>query len=207
MDKELIFKKFGGDYLANEDTYHMGIHHLLAEKIAQRFPKDGICLDACLGAGFMAIPLAKRVKKVIGVDINAIHLKQARQNAGKASAANKIEFIEGDILQVIKKLNKIDAAFLDPDWARVGDSKENHVSDLSQMVPDADVLLSEVRRKTENICLRLPKSFVLENLGHSFSCGEIESVYLNDRLKFHCIYFGNLAKTDGRSELRINTAN
>lgn len=202
MDKNLILKKFGKEYFVDSNTYHMGIHHLLSAVIAKRFLGHKICLDACLGAGFMTLALTKYVDKIIGVDIDLLHLKQAKDNAKVLSVEDKIQFVQGDVLKVIKTIGKIDSAFLDPDWAKAGDSKENHVSDFSQMIPPADLLLKEVFKKTNNICLRLPKEFDLKKLS-VLPEHEIESVYLDNSLKFYCVYFGDLIINTGNTELKV----
>lgn len=181
----------------------MGIHHLLGDAVAKRFAGHKICLDACLGAGFMSISLTKYVDKVIGVDINPLHLEQAKTNSGIAFAGNKIEFMSGDVLEILKTIGAIDSAFIDPDWAKIGDDKENHVSSLSQMIPPADVSLKEVFNKTKNVCLRLPKSFDL-GLLNTLPEHEVQSVFLDGRLKFYCVYFGDLIHDKGKSELRVS---
>lgn len=201
MDKNLIFEKFGGAYVANPDTYHMGIHSSLGDKIAQRFKGSKICLDTCLGAGFMTLNLAKYVEKVIGVDVNPAHLEEARNNTKIAGIESQVEIIQGDVLEVIDTL-EFDSAFLDPDWAKVGESKENHVMELYQMVPNAEILLEKVFKKAKNVCLRLPKEFDLNKL-NLLSSHESEAVYQDDKLKFYCIYFGSLIKKEGNTELRV----
>lgn len=202
MDENLIIKKFGENYSANKDTYHMGIDKLLAEPIAKRFSGHNICLDACAGAGFMAIILAKYVNKIILVDTNPMHLEQARTNLSMSENVSKANFILGDIIWALDAISNIDSAFLDPDWAEVGDSKENHVSELSQMVPPADILLEKIQKKTRNICLRLPKEFDTTKLD-GLPPHESESVYLDNKLKFKCVYFGDLVKTIGNTKLRV----
>ena len=152
----------------------------------------------------MTLVLVKYVSKVIGVDANSLHLKQAKYNADLAKVQNQIEFIEGDILRVMENIKRIDSAFLDPDWARAGDNKENHTLSLSLMVPPADALLKKVFKKTSNICLRLPKEFGLRGL-NGFPEHEIESVYLDNKLKFHCVYFGDLILNRTDSALKIQT--
>ncbi|HEY4515758.1 MAG TPA: methyltransferase domain-containing protein [Candidatus Paceibacterota bacterium] len=192
MDQDSILQKFGADYVVDEDTYKMGVHHILADKIAKRFSSHKFCLDTCLGAGFMTIAIAKCVDKVIGVDIDPLHLDQAKQNAKTASVEDKVEFFEGDVLEVIDKIGEFDSAFLDPDWAKVGEGKENHVLELSQMMPRADFLLDKVFEKTKNVCLRLPKEFDLNKL-ENLPPHESESIYQDGKLKFYCIYFGDLS--------------
>jgi len=201
MDKESLVKKFGDEYYANEDTYHMGIHYQLAEPIAQRFKGYKLCLDACVGAGFTTLFLAKYVDNILAVDVNHTHLEQARYNSQIAYTEKKIEFVEGNVLEVIDSID-FDSAFLDPDWAKAGDNKENHVFELSDMVPNTELLLKKVFTKTKNICLRLPKEFDLQKL-NDFPTHESEAVYQDARLKFYCVYFGDLIKTEGTSELRV----
>jgi len=198
--KESVIEKFGKEYTVDLDTLHMGIHHLLGDAVAKRFIGHKACLDACLGAGLMTIALAKYVDTVIGVDVDPAHLEQAKQNVKIASIEHRTNLIQGDIMDVLKMIQPIDSAFLDPDWARVGDNKENHVLSLSQMVPPADLLLEEVFKKTRNVCLRLPKTFDLRLLD-GLPQHETESIFLDGKLKFYCVYFGDLIHTEGKSEL------
>lgn len=202
MEKGRVIEKFGAEYVANKDTYHMGIHRLLAEPIAKRFSEYRVCLDACLGAGFMTLALAKYVDKIIGVDTNPAHLRQAEENLKIAGISNQVKLIEGNVLEKIKTLNEIDSAFLDPDWAKKGDDKEKHVSELSDMIPPTDTLLEKVFEKTQNVCLRLPKEFDLAKL-NPLPPHESDAVYQGGKLKFYCIYFGDLIKKEGPTELRI----
>ena len=201
MDENLIVEKFGDIYSANKDTYHMGIYHVLGNIIAKRFVGHKVCLDSCLGAGFMTLSISKYVNKVIGVDINLEHLEQAKTNLKIASIENKVEFIQADVLEVLSSL-EFDSAFLDPDWAKQGDDKENHVSELSQMVPPADILLQKVFEKTKNVCLRLPKSFDLNKL-NNLPPHESEAIYQDNKLKFYCVYFGDLIRNEGYTELMV----
>jgi len=205
MDKEKIFKKFGKkEYLANNDTFVMGIHHLLRDHIAQRFEGHNIVLDACCGSGFMSISLAKCVNQVIAVDINSEHLEQAENNAKIAGVYSKINFIIGDILdkEILKKIPKINAAFLDPDWAIMEKHKSVHVPKLSKMQPPADKLFSEINKRTQNITLRLPREIDLSEL-KNLPPHEFEKNYLDNDFKFYCAYFGKLIKKEGDTEFRV----
>jgi 16S rRNA G966 N2-methylase RsmD len=203
IEKELIIKKFGGEYFVDKDTFHMGVHHLLANPIAERFVGHKIVLDSCAGAGFMAIPLSRCVEKVITVDKDLNHLEQAKMNAKIAGVSNKIIFHNNDVLKTLgETFLSIDAAFLDPDWTLERDDKENHVTELSKMVPPADQLIEKVFKKTSNVCLRLPRTFDVQNLGINRE-KEIQSVFQDNKLKFFCVYFGDLIKEVGKSELRV----
>ncbi len=203
MNKDQIREKYGkASYDVDQDTFQMGIHHLISDHIAKRFSKFDVVLDACVGAGFMAIALAKFSKKVIAVDIDKNHLKQAQSNALVDAVEHKIVFIEGDVLNELKRTHTFDAAFLDPDWAAPGHDKKVHVHELSDMQPSGKVLFDEVSKITRNICLRLPKEFDLAKL-ENLPVHEVQSVYQDNNLKFYCIYFGDLMTKEGRTELRV----
>ena len=75
-----MIQKFGLPYAVTPVTFKMGTHYLFAEHIAERFVGKKKVLDACVGAGFNAIPIARVVKKVIAVDIVRDHINLAKQN-------------------------------------------------------------------------------------------------------------------------------
>ena len=196
IDKDKIFQKFGKEeYQVDENTFIMGVHWLLADYIAQKFKDFNTVLDSCCGAGFMSIALAKYVNQVIAVELKPEHMALAEINTQLAGVYSKIKFIGGDILneEILNKIPKIDAAFLDPDWARVGDYKNVHTSKLSKMSPPADKLFIEISKLTSNIALRLPKEIDLTEL-KNLPPHELEPIRLSKELKFYCAYFGNLKK-------------
>ena len=203
MNKREILEKYGKDlYQVDTDTFHMGIHQKFSDHIARKFKKYQLVLDACAGAGFIAIAIARYANKVIAIDINETHLNQAKANAKIDSVNSKMIFIKGDVLNELKKLDIFDAAVLDPDWARPGDDKEIHVRELSDMEPSGQTLFNEVSKKTKNICLRLPKEFDTSKLKH-LPPHEIEAFYQDGKLKFYCAYFGDLMAKDGIREFRV----
>ena len=207
MDKEKISEKFGKkDYQVDNDTFVMGIHYLLGDHIAQRFEGCDIVLDACCGAGFTSIALAKYVNRVIAVDINPKHLEQAKNNAKIAGVFQKIKFLLGDVFnkEILDKIPDIECAWLDPDWAEIGESKLTHTSKLSSMQPPADKLFTEINKRTQNIALRLPREIDLSEL-RNFSSYELEKIYLDNDFKFYCAYFGKLIKKAGDTEFKAFT--
>lgn len=203
MDKEKILKKFNKEYQVDRETFIMGIHYLLGDHIAQRFKGYDVVLDACCGAGFMSIALAKYVNQVIAVDVNQEYLEQAKNNTRIATVDSKIKFILGDILDksILNKISKIDGAFLDPDWAMVGKPKEAHTSKLSNMQPPTDILFTEINKITQNIALRLPREINLSEL-EFLPPHELEKIYLDDDFKFYCAYFGKLLNKAGNTEFK-----
>jgi len=203
MDKEKIIKKFGKEYQVDDETFVMGIHHLLGDHIAQRFKGYEIVLDSCCGAGFMSISLAKHVNQVIAVEVNPKNLTQAQYNARIANVSDRIKFILGDILDksILNEISSIDAAFLDPDWTMVGEVKTAHTSKLYNMQPSADKLFIEINKLTQNIALRLPREIDLSEL-KGLPTHEFEKIYLDDEFKFYCVYFGELLRKAGDTEFK-----
>ena len=141
MDKDSILLKFGGAYIADENTFKMGIDRRITTKIAERF-KDKIVLETCTGGGFTTIALAESATKVITLEINGNNQNQAIHNVNKAGLTENVEFILGNCLneELLLRISKVDAAFLDPDW---GDGMRGHVYKFihSNTNPPADQLL------------------------------------------------------------------
>ncbi len=204
MDRDSILKKFGQEFVVTDDTYIMGIHRLFGEKLGARFQGLHRVLDACSGAGFTALAIARVVDTVVAVDINPAHIQLARENVCIAGLESKVEFIEGDLTDdtLWDKIGDIDGAQLDPDWAPPGAHKKMHVSSLEEMSPPADVLLRCALSRTENISCRLPKTIELSELD-SFPPHEIEKNYLNEKFCFYTVYFGKLIREIGITELRL----
>ncbi len=206
MNKDEVLEKYGNpEYQVDSDTYVMGVHHLLSKHIAERFRGSKKVLDACVGAGFMSIAIAKVVDRVIAFDIDESHLDQAQANAGIADVREKIEFIHKDILEALSldEIKNIDAAFLDPDWSVREGTKNVHIyTEFSDLQPNGSILLEEVNKLTKNICLRLPKEFDISKLD-TLPAHETQAVYQGDKLKFYCVYFGDLRANEGITELRV----
>ncbi len=204
MDRQKIKAKFGSPkYRVDPETFVMGIHHLLGSHMAEFFEGRNIVLDTCCGAGFMVIPLARVVQKVIAVDIDPKHLAQAKYNVAIAGLADKVDLIAGNILdpKVWAKIPKIDAAFLDPDWAKPNEDKHVHTPKLSLMQPDGRKLWECVARRTKNIAYRFPREIDRKEL-LNLPPHQFESLYLDDDWKFCCAYFGKLKRSIGDSDFR-----
>lgn len=76
--------------------------------------KDEILLDLYCGTGTIGIYLSNDCKKVIGIEINKSAVKDANENK-KINSITNIDFICGDALKEIKKLNiNPDVIVVDP---------------------------------------------------------------------------------------------
>jgi SAM-dependent methyltransferase len=194
-------EKFGGDFIADESTFVMGIDHRLTDHIAQRF-EGRIVLETCAGGGFSTIALARYAQRVISIEIESSRIEQARYNARLAQLADKITFICGDALstQMDDELLRVNAAYLDPDWAVTG---PGHVFRFfqSNTRPPTDALLEHVKRITNNIALILPPSLDLTELD-GLPPHERERLFLKNEHALYCLYFGNLAALIAESDYK-----
>lgn len=202
MDSDAIRAKFGDDYVANERTFLMGIDRRLTVRMAERFRNRRV-LETCTGAGFTTIALARVAAHVITVEIDPVHLAQARQNLEKAGLLHRVAFVLADILdeRIWNGLPPVDAAFLDPDWAVTG---PDHVHRFvrSSTRPPADALLDRILRATRNVAIVLPPRLDIHEFD-ALPVHERQKLCLGESHELYCLYFGDLAVSLGETELRV----
>jgi tRNA1(Val) A37 N6-methylase TrmN6 len=202
MEAQEIFKKFGDHYVADERTFKMGIDRRITARIAERFFGRNV-LETCTGGGFSTIALAREAGRVITIEIDKKNQDQARRNVARAGLAAKVDFILGDSLdrKVLGSIADVQAAFLDPDWADAG---ADHVYRFrnSNTKPPADLLLKAILQVTENVALILPPLLPADEF-RGLPEFEIQKIFMDDKHALYCLYFGELAKRIGESELRI----
>jgi RNA cap guanine-N2 methyltransferase len=202
MESKLIYKKFGDNYLADENTFVMGIDKRITSKIAERF-RNRIILETCTGAGFTTISLAHVAKRVFSIDISETNQSQARHNIKKAGFENKVGFIIGSSLddKILAQTTNINAAFLDPDWSL---SENEHIYRFknSNTKPASDLLLNRIFRITKNIAIILAP-FVNEDELVELPVNEKQKIYLDSEYALICLYFGDLIQKIGESRLDL----
>ena len=202
MDSGAIRAKFGGEYVANERTFVMGIDQRFTKHIAERFCNRQV-LETCTGGGFTTIALARVAAHVITVEIDPTHQAEARQNLTTAGLLDRVTFVLGDIMdeQTWDGLPRVDAAFLDPDWAITG-SGHVHRFVGSSTRPPADILLERTFRAIRNVALVLPPTVDTHELD-VLPRHERQKLYLDHSHELYCLYFGELAITSGETEVRL----
>ena len=202
MDSRAIRKKFGQDYAADERTFVMGIDQRLTAEIAVRFRNRWV-LETCTGAGFTTIALARQALRVITIEIDPICQAQAKQNLATAGLADRVKFVLADIMdeKSWNGLSRVDAAFLDPDWAITGPNQIHHFLH-STTRPPADALLERTLRATRNVALILPPILDTREL-NGLPVHELQKLYIGQNHELYCLYFGNLAIQPGETELRV----
>jgi len=115
----------------------------------------GVVIDGTCGAGGLAIALARTagVERVIAVDVHAERLAMARHNAGIYGVADRIEFVRGDVVELLAE-RAADWLVLDPPWGgRDYDRDRIALDDLPMDVAGA------LARFDGQVLLKLPRSF------------------------------------------------
>ena len=198
LNPNAIREKFGDDYIADERTFIMGIDQRLTRHLAERFIGLNI-LETCTGAGFTTISLARTAKHVITVEIDESIQKKAISNIKKAGLSAKVSFLLGSILETetIKKIPKVDAAFIDPDWAVTGTDHEYRFL-RSNTQPPADVVLRNMLKITDNVAIVLPPFIKTEEF-EDLPKHEREKLYLGESHELFCLYFGDLMRLLGET--------
>ena len=193
LNPNAIREKFGDDYLADERTFIMGIDQRITRHFAQRFASLNV-LETCTGAGFSTIALARTAQHVITVEIDESIRKKAISNVKKAGLSAKVTFLLGSILEAktLKKIPKVDAAFIDPDWAVTG---PDHIYRFQQSntQPPADLVLRNMLNMTDNVAIVLPPFIPVEEF-EGLPEHELEKIYLGDSHELFCLYFGDLIR-------------
>ncbi len=203
MNLNAIREKFGGDYVADERTFVMGINQHFTFHFAERF-RGLTVLEACTGAGFTTMSLARTAKHVFTVEIDQSRQEQAISNVRTAGLLDRVSFIHGNILDqgLLDNLPQVDAAFIDPDWAVTGpDHVYRFISSNTQ--PPADILLNRIFELTDNVALVLPPRIDVQELT-SLPKHERECLYWGESLELFCLYFGKLKKSSSVSEFCVS---
>ncbi len=202
INPNAIREKFGDDYIADERTFIMGIDQRLTRHFAERFIGHNI-LETCTGAGFTTISLARTAKHVITVEIDESIQKKAISNIKKAGLSAKVSFLLGSILETetIKKIPRIDAVFIDPDWVVTG---PDHIYRFQQSntQPPADLVLKNMLKITDNVAIVLPP-FISVKEFEGLPKHELEKIYLGESHELFCLYFGDLIRLLGETEFCV----
>ncbi|KAL6595377.1 S-adenosyl-L-methionine-dependent methyltransferase [Neocallimastix californiae] len=195
-----LFSKFDEGIMLDEESWYSVTHEQIAKHIAKRC-KCNVIVDGFCGAGGNSIQFAKYCKKVISVDIDEVKIKCAKNNARIYGVEDKIEFIHGNLIELIPHIRdkyKPDAIFISPPWGGPNYLKMDYY-DLSYIEPINGVdLFKMVKLISENIAYYLPRTCDYEQIkllaGQGKTC-ELEQEYLNDKMRSITVYFGNLVNT------------
>lgn len=169
----------------------------IAEHIAERV-RCGTVVDLFAGCGGNTIQLALTCHHVIAVEIDPDRIQKAKHNAKVYGVSDRIEWICGDALQVLSKL-QADVIFLSPPWGGLNYNRDLYTLEdmmINESCSGQDLFQLAVK-VTGNIVYYLPKATSQDELQalvpeQSVSC---DKVFLNGHEKVLVAYFGDLVRT------------
>ncbi len=130
----------------------------MALSIAARVPglaPAATVIDGTCGVGGLALALARTpaIEHVIAVDVDAGRLEMARHNAQVYGVTGRIEFVLGDVVELLAR-RRAEVLVLDPPWGgRAYDRERVTLADLPMPVSRA------LERFDGVVLLKLPRSF------------------------------------------------
>jgi hypothetical protein len=154
---------------------------------AQRFARFRLVADLCCGIGGDLMGLAG-VTRVTAVDADPLRLAMAAENVRAHSRAERVTFVEGDVLSV--PLPDIEAAYCDPDRRADG---RRHLR-LAEYAPPVD----EVRRHFPSgfpLAIKVAPGVPWDDLAALDA--EAEFISVGGELKECCLWLGAF-RTAGR---------
>ncbi|XP_053738716.1 trimethylguanosine synthase isoform X2 [Synchiropus splendidus] len=197
-----LFSRFDEGIRLDREGWFSVTPERIAEHIAFRvnstFGETELVIDAFCGVGGNAIQFALTGKQVLAIDIDPLRLELAHHNATIYGVADRIEFVQGDFLQLAPHLRG-DVVFLSPPWGGPN-YLTAEVFDLGTMMePNGFQIFQLARKVSENIVFFLPRNADMDQI-ISLACPggkvEVEQNFLNNKLKTITAYFGSLIKSD-----------
>jgi len=195
LQRYRLFSKFDEGIVLDREGWFSVTPEKIARHIAKRCRCD-VIIDAFCGVGGNTIQFAFTCERVIAIDIDPKKIEMAKQNARVYGVEDRIEFIQGDFLQLAPTLTA-DIVYLSPPWG--GPSYGTiDLFDLEKNIELNGYRVFEAAKKiTSNIVYFLPRNVNVEqviSLMDDKSPLELEQNFLNNRLKTITAYFGDLAK-------------
>lgn len=197
--RESLFSKFALGVRLDAEGWFSATPERLAQHIAERCQCD-LVVDAFAGVGGNAIQFAFTCERVLAIDLDLSRLLLARHNATIYGVADRIEFVHGDFTALAPRL-RADVVFLSPPWGGPG-YKTAAEFDVRSMMGGLDgfELLALSLAISPHVAYYLPRNTAqpqLDAMGRAQSdeyvgALEVESCFLNRRLKALVAYFGEL---------------
>jgi len=195
LQRYRLFSKFDEGIVLDREGWFSVTPEKIARHIAKRCRCD-VIVDAFCGVGGNTIQFAFTCERVIAIDIDPKKIEMAKQNARVYGVEDRIEFIQGDFLQLAPTLTA-DIVYLSPPWG----GPSYGTIDLFDLEKNIELngyrIFETAKRITSNIVYFLPRNVNVEqviSLMDEKSPLELEQNFLNNRLKTITAYFGDLAK-------------
>jgi len=194
-----LFSRFDQGIKMDEESWYSVTPEAIAEHIAERCRCD-VIVDAFAGAGGNAIQFAFTCERVLAIEIDQERIELARNNARVYGVEDRIEFIHGDAIEILRSLSDrkevVDVVFLSPPWGGPAYSQEERfLLEFIQVGAFSGVELFEIASKvTQNIGYFVPRNTDIVAACSSLSMQEVEfeSHEIEGRVKTCAIYSGDL---------------
>ncbi|XP_050984492.1 trimethylguanosine synthase isoform X2 [Labeo rohita] len=195
-----LFSRFDEGIKLDHEGWFSVTPEKIAEHIALRVQDSfstELIIDAFCGVGGNAIQFALTGKRVIAIDIDPIRLALAHHNAEVYGVAHRIDFVQGDFLQLAPRLRG-DMVFLSPPWGGPEYLSADVFNIKTMITPDGFEIFRLSKMISDNIVYFLPRNADMEQIASLAGPGgkvEVEQNFLNNKLKTITAYFGNLIKS------------
>ena len=117
--KHELEEEFAGLTVAIDSTSFFQVYTEQAERLLEwvssqlKLKGNETLIDAYCGIGTLTLPLAKRVKQAIGIEVIPNAVEQANRNA-KRNDIDNVAFVEGTVEEMLPSLPSADVVLLDP---------------------------------------------------------------------------------------------
>lgn len=187
-----------GDWVGMKiSNYQRAGEHVAAriKKVTGEVP----VLEVCTGIGATTFVLARSFSKVYTVDLDPNRLKMCADNIGRLGLSDKVDLINGDILddKIVQMLSDkgIGAVYTDVNFT-TSEDWQNNTSEITQTGPNTQILYEKISQLiTGNICMKLPKQINLDQVRALAPC-EVEEIKPDGKLGFYLVYFGKLVANE-----------
>ncbi|MFC1559059.1 RsmD family RNA methyltransferase [Gemmatimonadota bacterium] len=183
----------------------MHCHQVTAEYLALKL-KNLRILELCCGIGTITSALSLEAESVYAVDSNSLRIKCAAINLSTYGDPSRVTLKVADVQsETIWKEAHPDVVFADPDWAKEGDNKSTHTTDISETQPPVTALLNMANSlAVQSVVMRLSLMSNLDQLA-TYGHFEAEKVCINGIEKYWLVYFGALCVNPGEKvDLKLN---
>uniref|UniRef100_A0A3B3RR83 Trimethylguanosine synthase n=1 Tax=Paramormyrops kingsleyae TaxID=1676925 RepID=A0A3B3RR83_9TELE len=161
-----LFSRFDEGIQLDPEGWFSVTPEKIARHIADRVRHHSgplLVIDAFCGVGGNAIQFALTGNRVLAIDIDPLRLGLARNNAQVYGVADRIDFLQGDFLQLAPRLRG-DAVFLSPPWGGP-DYLGAEVFDIRTMMsPDGFEIFRLSRMISENVVYFLPRNADMDQI-------------------------------------------
>lgn len=195
-----LFHRFDEGIRLDVEGWYSVTPEKIARQIATRFKGKTVVADFFSGPGGNCIQFALNGSIVIGIENSAERIEMALNNADVYGVRHLMEFIHGDVFEIVPKLRKkacaIEAVFMSPPWGGP-EYLSQDVYDVSRFKPSVDC----ARIITNNIAVLVPRNVKYDDVIRVFGACEVEKNRLGNKLKTQTLYFGNLISGAARQKL------